>query len=78
MWAFTAVTAPPPGYLGETPYGFGVVELVEGVRVITRLTVADPSALAIEQPMHLVIDDLATDAEGRHTVTYAFAPGDAS
>ena len=27
LWAWTAVTAPPPGYAGETPYGIGVVEL---------------------------------------------------
>ncbi len=30
----------PPGYAGAVPYGFGVVELPEGLRVITRL--ADP------------------------------------
>ena len=34
LWAWTAVTAPPPGYLGSVPYGIGVVELPEGVRVI--------------------------------------------
>ena len=34
LWAWTAVTAPPPGYRGEVPYGVGVVELPEGVRVI--------------------------------------------
>jgi uncharacterized OB-fold protein len=77
LWAFTSVTAPPPGYLGEVPYGFGVVELVEGLRVIGRLTVADPSTLAFDQPVHLVIDDLATDDDGRRIVTYAFAPGEA-
>jgi uncharacterized OB-fold protein len=75
LWAFTAVTAAPPGYLGETPYGFGVVELAEGVRVITRLTESDPARLSLDQPMHLVIDELATDDEGRRVVTYAFAPG---
>ena len=51
LWAWTAVTAPPPGYLGEVPFGIGVVELPEGVRVITRLTESDPAALA-DGPAH--------------------------
>ena len=46
LWAWTAVTAPPPGYHGEVPFGVGVVELPEGVRIITRLTESDPGALA--------------------------------
>ena len=42
LWGWTAVTAPPPGYEGDVPYGFGVVELVhEQLRLITRLT--DPT-----------------------------------
>ena len=27
LWAWTAVTAAPPGYEGPVPYGFGIVEL---------------------------------------------------
>src|SRR3954452_11232207 len=49
LWAWTAVTAPPPGYQGDVPYGFGVVELPEGIRVLTRLTTADPSTLTFGQ-----------------------------
>jgi uncharacterized OB-fold protein len=74
LWAWTAVTAPPPGYRGEVPFGFGVVELPEGVRVITRLTEADPARLAFGMPMRLVIDTLHTDDDGRGVVSYAFAP----
>ena len=37
------------------PFGVGVVELPEGVRVITRLTESDPGALALGQPMELRI-----------------------
>lgn len=69
LWAWTAVTAAPPGYAGEVPYGFGVVELPEGLRVVTRLTEADPSRLASGQAMRLVLVVLADDV-----VTYAFAP----
>jgi uncharacterized OB-fold protein len=77
LWAFTAVNAPPPGYLGEVPYGFGVVELDDGLRVITRLTEPDPAKLSLGQPMRLVLELLHTDDEGRSVVTYAFAPEEA-
>ena len=69
LWAWTAVTAAPPGYLGQVPYGFGVVELPEGLRVVTRLTEADPARLGAGQPMEVVLVNLADDV-----VTYAFAP----
>ena len=38
LWAHTSVTAAPPGYQGDVPFGFGIVELPEGLRVITRMT----------------------------------------
>ena len=75
LWAWTAVTAAPPGYEGPVPYGFGVVELPEGVRIITRLTEADPAKLTQGQTMVLVLDPLVEDAE-RRVLTYAFAPAD--
>lgn len=73
LWAWTAVTAAPPGYEGPVPYGFGVVELAEGVRVITRLTESDPAKLSQGQKMMLVLDPLVEDDE-RRVLTYAFAP----
>lgn len=74
LWAWTAVTAAPPGYRGPVPYGFGVVELDAGIRVLGRLTVADPGALSMGQAMELVLDPLHRDDAGRTVVTYAFAP----
>lgn len=75
LWGWTAVTARPPGYDGDVPFGFGIVELTDGLRVVTRLTVADPHALTYGQPVHLVPDVLTTDDDGTAVVTYAFAPG---
>lgn len=72
LWAWTAVTAAPPGYSGPIPFGFGVVQLDDDVRVITRLTRADPSALTFGQPMRLVLDVVDHDDEGRDVVTWAF------
>ncbi len=75
LWTWTAVTTAPPGYGGEVPYGFGVVELPEGLRVITRLTEADPAHLSAGQPMRLVVVPVQVEKE-RHALTYAFAPED--
>jgi uncharacterized OB-fold protein len=72
LWAWTAVTAAPPGYAGPVPFGFGVVELVhEQLRVITRLTEPDPGNLAFGQPMRLVADALPGE-DGEPVVTWAF------
>jgi uncharacterized OB-fold protein len=74
LWAWTAVTAAPPGYRGPVPYGFGVVELPEGVRVVTRLTEAEPGRLDAGQPMRLVLVPVGEDDGGRRVMSYAFAP----
>jgi uncharacterized protein len=69
LWAWTAVTAAPPGYTGPVPYGFGVVELVhEQLRVITRLREPDPAQLEFGQAMTLVAEELPDGV-----VTWAFA-----
>ncbi|MEJ5254572.1 MAG: OB-fold domain-containing protein [Acidimicrobiales bacterium] len=76
LWGWTAVSAAPPGYRGPVPYGFGIVELpADGLRLITRLTVADPTTLTYGQPVELVADALHTDEEtGATVVSWAFAP----
>jgi len=72
LWAWTAVTAAPPGYAGPVPFGFGVVELVhEQLRVITRLTESDPANLTFGQPMRLTADTLPGE-DGEPVVTWAF------
>ncbi len=70
LWLWTAVTHAPAGYDGPVPYGFGVVELDGvGLRVVSRLTEADPAALHEGQAVRLVADEVS---EG--VVTWAFAP----
>jgi uncharacterized OB-fold protein len=71
LWAWTAVTAAPPGYAGPVPFGFGVVELThEQLRVITRLTEPDPANLKFGQAMRLVAQTLP--GEAGDVVTWAF------
>lgn len=72
LWAWTAVTAAPPGYRGEVPYGFGVVELPEGLRVLTRLTESDPSKLRFGQGVRMELVLLHRDDDGRDVLTWAY------
>ena len=41
VYTFTVVHMVPPGYLGEAPYAYGVVELPEGLRVTSTLLADD-------------------------------------
>ncbi len=73
LWGWTTVTTAPPGYRGAVPYGFGIVELPEGVRIVTRL--AMPSEhWTFGQPMTLGVVVLHTDDTGDAVTTWEFAP----
>lgn len=74
LWGWTAVAAAPPGYSGAVPFGFGVVELPERLRVVARLTEPDPMRLRFGQRMRCTVDPLHVDEEGRTVVGYAFEP----
>ncbi|MBK5286875.1 MAG: OB-fold domain-containing protein [Acidimicrobiia bacterium] len=73
LWGWTTVLNAPPGYLGTVPYGFGVVELPEGVRIVTRLAVPD-ATWEHGQPMMLRIVELGPAADGDMVTTWEFAP----
>ena len=66
----TTVINRPPGYDGKVPYGFGDVDLPEGLRIITRIR--DPERTKPGSAVCLRLEPLCTDAEGREVVTYAF------
>jgi uncharacterized OB-fold protein len=70
----TTVINRPPGYEGPLPFGFGVVELPEGLRLITRIMPAERGRAGTAA--RLVLETLRTDNEGREVVTYAFEPAD--
>lgn len=66
--SFSAALQAPAGgfYRGPVPYAYGLVDLDEGLRVMTRLAGAH-TALKCGQRVELVIEDLFVD-EGGHTV----------
>jgi uncharacterized OB-fold protein len=73
VWGWTVVHTAPPGYEGPVPFGFGVVELPEGLRVITRLEVTDPAELDFGAPVRLTTAPLHENDDGDLVITYTFA-----
>ena len=74
LWLYTAVTSKPPGYTGPVPYGFGIVEFDEGLRVVTRLGEARLDRLRPGLSMRLSVEPLFTDDAGQPVLTYLFRP----
>lgn len=81
LWTFTTQGFLPkePYASGETqetfrPYGVGLVQLGEEVRVESRLTEADPSVLHIGMEMVLDVVPFRVDDDGTEVVTFAFRP----
>jgi len=64
---------------GETektfrPYGVGLVQLTDLVRVEARLTEADPDALTFGMEVETVLVPLRTQDDGTEVLMHAFAP----
>jgi uncharacterized protein len=81
LWTFTTQEFLPkePYAGGETqetfrPYGMGMVELGDEVRVEGRLTEGDAAKLRIGMEVELVIVPFRTDPDGTEIITYAFEP----
>jgi uncharacterized protein len=56
------------------PLGIGMVELPEGCRIITPLTVNDPKLLKVNMPMRLIVDTLYVNEEGDEVLSFKFGP----
>jgi uncharacterized OB-fold protein len=68
---------PPPPYKGREPfepYGVGMIELPEGLRVTSVLEESDPAKLKVGLEMQLIITKFFEDEQGRDVVAYKFKP----
>lgn len=71
---------PGAPYLGDdtpktfTPFGVGLVQLGDVIRVEGRLTESDPASLEFGMNVELTTVPLGTDDEGNEVLTFAFAP----
>jgi uncharacterized OB-fold protein len=71
----------PPGapYKGPTgkdfvPFGVGLVQLEDVIRVEGRLTENDPAKLEFGMPVELTMVPFTKDEDGEDIVTFAFQP----
>jgi len=83
LWTFTTQEFLPkePYAGGETaetfkPYGVGLVQLGDEVRVEGRLTESDPSKLRIGMEMEVVVVPFRVDDDGTEVTVFAFAPAE--
>jgi uncharacterized protein len=75
LYSFSNVNNPPPeGYKGPIPYGVGMVEVPEGVRIMSYLTEWDPEKLKAGMDMALVIEKLFDDDDGNAVIGFKFRP----
>jgi uncharacterized OB-fold protein len=72
IYLHTVVQTAPPGYTGPVPYGFGLVDLPEGLRVVTRLTATNLDALASGSRVRLEIAPLCTDEDGNEVLSWSY------
>jgi uncharacterized protein len=78
--AWTTQGFPPgPPYKGPAgkdfvPFGVGLVQLDDVIRVEGRLTENDPAKLQFGQDVELTMVPFTTDEEGNEIVTFAFQP----
>lgn len=78
LWTYTVIRNRPPGdYKGPDPYvpfGEGLIELPEGIRLLTPLTDCDVDNLKIGTEWQLVVDVLYVDEEGNEVMAFKFKP----
>ena len=78
--AWTTQGFPPgPPYAGPTganfvPFGVGLVQLGDVIRIEGRLTENDPAKLDFGMPVELTMVPLFTDDDGHEVLTFAFQP----
>ncbi len=78
LYSFTINRGKPPGdYRGADPFepfAVGLVELPEGIRVLSPIAGCDLEDLKIGMELDLSVRDLYQDDEGRAVVCFSFKP----
>ncbi len=79
LFSYTVARYRPPGdYKGQDnpfkPFGIGLVELPEGLKIFTRLTDCDVDSLKVGMDVELVANPLYRDEDGYEVVIYEFKP----
>jgi len=78
LWSYTVHHyRPPPPFVSPdpfVPFGIGVVELAEGIKVLGRMTACDLDQLRIGMEVELVVEKLFEDEEGNEAMAWMFRP----
>ena len=77
LWTYTVQYYPPPPPFKApdpfVPYGIGLIELPEKVRVMGMLTESDPAKLKIGMKVELILEKMYEE-NGKEVVTWKFKP----
>ena len=78
LWSYTVqyYPPPPPARYDEpyVPYALGLVDLAEGLRVLSRIATDDPEGLQTGVEVELVLERLYGDVDGNDVITWMFRP----
>jgi len=77
LWTYTVIRHKPPGdFKGPepfVPFGLGLVELPEGIRVLSPLAV-DPEAIQVGMELELEVYPLYIDENKNEVLAFRFRP----
>lgn len=78
-WTIQGFLPKPPYNSGETelsfePYGVGYVQMPSGIKIESRLTVAEGTQLRIGMPMRLTLATYGATTDGVPLYTFVFEP----
>lgn len=78
LWSYTIqyYKPPPPARFDEpfAPYGVGLVDLPEGIRVLGMMSTGNPQDLKVGMDVELVLETLYHDEQGNEVITWKFRP----
>ncbi len=78
LYSYTIARYKPPGnYKGPEPFepfAVGLVELPEGVRILSPITGCGFEQLKIGMKLNLVVEELYVNEQGSHVLSYKFRP----
>ena len=79
LYTYSIIRYRPPGeYKGPmpfVPFAAGLVELPDGLRVLSRLSDCEFDQLQVGMPLELVAAPFYTDEQGNEVIAYSFKPG---
>ena len=78
LWSYSVQNypPPPPARYDEpyVPYALGVVDLIDGLRVVGRMDVEDHSVLRVGADVEIVLGAACHDDDGTAQLTWMFRP----